>query len=129
MLTNKAIKRKSKIHGYGIFALKPIKKNELVWIEDDLNSIFVTTKQFKKFTKKKKIEWVKRGWYWHGRIYRELDDSQFINHSDDPTVKDTFTEGYDVLIASRDIKTGQELTWDYRPYLIPNNIPKFLQTS
>lgn len=127
MLTNKVIKRKSKIHGYGIFALQPIKKNELIWIEDDLNSISIPLKKFNKFTKKKKQEWIKRGWHWRGRIYRELDDSQFTNHSDTPNVLDESYEGYDMLVAARDIKSGEELTWNYKPYVIPNNTPKFLK--
>jgi SET domain-containing protein len=32
-----------------------------------------------------------------------------------------------MLVATQDIKKGEEITWNYKPYLIPNNAPKFLE--
>jgi hypothetical protein len=40
------------------------------------------------------------------------DDDRFTNHADDPH---TANDG-NVTFALRDIRPGEEITWDYRPW-------------
>jgi SET domain-containing protein len=97
--------RSSKIHNKGMFALKLIKKGEIVVI---WGGKFVNAKEAKKLAAK-------------GIITMQLDDdlfsveegddlSDYMNHSCDPNVwmADEVT-----LIARRDIEPGEELTIDY----------------
>jgi uncharacterized protein len=110
-ITPKARKgRKSGIHGRGLFAMKPIRKDEIVAIK---GGHIVTRDQLKKY---RKII---------GDSYIQIDDDfflaplrkeehdrvmMFINHSCDPNVG---VKGQITYVAMRNIKPGEELTLDY----------------
>ena len=102
--------KKSGIHGRGLFAIKPIRKGEIVAIK---GGHVLSREQFKK---KRKIV---------GDSYIQIDDDfflapltkeehdtvmMFLNHSCDPNVG---VKGQITYVAMRDIKPGEELTLDY----------------
>jgi uncharacterized protein len=110
-ITPKARKgRKSGIHGRGLFASRPIRKDEIVAIK---GGHIVTRDQLKKY---RKII---------GDSYIQIDDEfflaplnekehdrvmMFLNHSCEPNVG---VKGQITYVAMRNIKTGEELTLDY----------------
>jgi hypothetical protein len=54
----------------------------------------------------------------------ESDDSRYWNHSFNANSKDDDI----TCIASRDIKKGDEITWDYSNCLVPNEeLPTFMR--
>ncbi len=86
----------SKIHGKGAFAIRDIKKDEVIW-KWDLSVI--VTEEDQHFVCK----------YDQGRYVVNQAPYRFINHSCAPNVKTVdFSD-----IAIRDIKAGEELTSDY----------------
>ncbi|HSE43222.1 MAG TPA: SET domain-containing protein-lysine N-methyltransferase [Acidobacteriota bacterium] len=102
--------KKSGIHGRGLFALKPIEKDEIVAIKGGHILSRVDLK------KKRKIV---------GDSYIQIDDDfflapltkeehdkvmMFLNHSCEPNVG---VKGQITYVAMRDIKPGEELTLDY----------------
>jgi SET domain-containing protein len=102
--------KKSGIHGRGLFAIKPIRKNEIVAIK---GGHILSREQLKK---KRKIV---------GDSYIQIDDDfflapltkeehdgvmMFLNHSCDPNVG---VKGQITYVAMRDIQSGEELTLDY----------------
>ncbi len=102
--------KKSGIHGRGLFAAKPIRKNEIVAIK---GGHILSRDQLKK---KRKIV---------GDSYIQIDDDfflapltkeehdtvmMFINHSCGPNVG---VKGQITYVAMHDIKPGEELTLDY----------------
>ena len=101
MITDKVEKRKSKIHGFGLFARQDIKKGEIISIETN-------------FIKKPITEPLDKEWKTYSYRYNDfyilpLDNGRFINHSSNPNV-------IEAMIAARDIKAGEELTEDYSSY-------------
>jgi SET domain-containing protein len=110
-ITPKARKgRKSGIHGRGLFATKPIRKDEIVAIK---GGHIVTRDQLKKY---RKII---------GDSYIQIDDDfflaplskkerdlvmMFITHSCEPNVG---VKGQITYVAMRNIMPGEELTLDY----------------
>jgi SET domain-containing protein len=102
--------KKSGIHGRGLFAIKPIRKNEVVAIK---GGHILSREELKK---KRKIV---------GDSYIQIDDDfflapltkeehdrvmMFLNHSCDPNVG---VKGQITYVAMRDIQPGEELTLDY----------------
>ncbi|MES2470816.1 MAG: SET domain-containing protein-lysine N-methyltransferase [Patescibacteria group bacterium] len=109
-ISPKAIKGlPSKIHGRGLFAVRPIKKNEIVAIKRGKR---LSKRQFKKAGLYGHPELqIEEGVYIAPGSEAEFDDSMiFINHSCNPNVGmgDAVT-----FVAMRNIKTDEELTIDY----------------
>ena len=127
MLSSKVIKQKSTIHGHGLFAKETIKKDEIVCFDaNDMKTI--TLQEFEILSPHEKQEWNKHGFYdtRDGLIKCETDDGIYINHGENPNVIDIG----DTMIASTDIKIGEELTVDYRPYYLPDEeMPDFIAPS
>lgn len=122
MLSDKLVKKPSQIHGRGLFANDDIKKGEILWTEDsDVKKI--TLEEFSKLTGKEKEEWHHYGYCADGLVWMEFDDSRYWNHSFNPNTKDDDM----TCIASRDIKKGEEITWDYSNCLVPSGeLPAFM---
>jgi len=102
MLNKKVQKKKTKNRGYGLFAIKAIKKGEIIWKMDDSCKILPFSPEVKKK--------YPRVFQWGNHYVLGDNDSDYMNHSCDPTCwwgSDT------TLIARRDIKTGEEITYDY----------------
>ena len=107
--------RSSSLGGKGLFAKKPIKKEEKVIV---FGGIVLTEKEIAKgeYQKGSSVE-IGEGLYIAGKP-GEADNVDFLNHSCNPNLwlKDEVT-----LIAKYDIKKDEELTADYatwisRPY-------------
>jgi hypothetical protein len=104
--------RASKIHGRGVFAEREFLKGDVVLEIDDSDPILdrgeVTPGQqifidvFVGIDGKEKVIWMKS-------------PERFINHSCDPNtfVRTDLTSGVRRALALKDIRKGDELTWDY----------------
>ena len=49
-----------------------------------------------------------------GAVYYGIDDSRFMNHSDDPSL--IYDETYECYTAARTLYVGEELTCDYNDF-------------
>jgi SET domain-containing protein len=104
--------RKSKIQGQGVFANKTFVKGETVLEIDDSDPVLdrgkLTPEQgilidvFVGIDGKEKVIWMKS-------------PERFINHSCDPNtfVRTDMKSGVRRTLALKDIRKGDELTWDY----------------
>jgi len=112
MLTISAIVRKSNISGQGLFTNKKIEKGTVI-VKSGEKERYYSLKQFKNFSHRyRKI--LDKFSYWDkekGMLVYPLDNSKYINHSCEPNI----TSKDNVDIATRDIKKGEELTYDYGP--------------
>ncbi|MBD3318636.1 SET domain-containing protein-lysine N-methyltransferase [Candidatus Woesearchaeota archaeon] len=107
--------RQSSIHNKGLFALLPLRKGERI-IE------YTGEKISKKEGDRRSDEQEASG---KPMVIFELDDkwdldasvggsgAEYANHSCNPNVESVDAEGKIFLIALRDIKAGEELTYDY----------------
>ena len=112
--------------GYGIFATKDIRQGEIVYfmptiyVPESIPIVFVVNHnccvpiQHEKYMTK--IKPTNAG----SRIYEFTWTDIFINHSCDPNVYYDFSDGYSrhqpddqIIIAKKDIKSGEELLCDY----------------
>lgn len=109
-LSPKTRVRKSSIEGYGLFAIRPIKKGELIGIKGGHIIGWQTLKKYEDII---------------GDSYLQIDDNFvlaplkknevkrvmiFLNHSCEPNVG---VRGEITFVATRNIKAGEELTIDY----------------
>jgi SET domain-containing protein len=94
--------RKAGNRGKGIFAKKLIKKGEIIASFD--GPIYTDKSRWNDELRNHCIQFAKNRWRYSNGIAR------FINHSCEPNcgVKDLFD-----IVAMRDIKKDEELTWDY----------------
>ncbi len=115
MLNSKIEKRMSSISGIGLFASQVIEKGETVWSPtlelmekihiDDLHVL----------SESEKHDWIKHSYQIGDTLYKDTDDTRFMNHSCSPNVVDL----RDILVATRQIQKDEEITWDYLPYMNP----------
>lgn len=111
----------SKIHGIGVFAIRGIKKNTLIFYGDENSEIiWVRKSQLKNLPKEIRKLYddfciIKDS----GRIYgcpqnfNLLTVAWYLNHADNPNVK--ADKAYN-FYALKHIKKGEELTVDYNTY-------------
>jgi SET domain-containing protein len=105
----------SPLHGVGLFADEPIKKDEVIYTASPVLDVNITQEQFNALDEKEKQE--VRWWgfldpttnMWHV----DFDVSHFINHADQATVTQDASHTDAYLVAARDIEKGEELTQDY----------------
>lgn len=106
---------RSATHGIGIFADQNIEKGQLVYTVSPSLDLDITQTQFDslKDEEKRKIEywgyWFEPNKVWHV----DFDHIHFINHSFTPNTAQDFSRADHPLTATRDIKTGEELTQNY----------------
>jgi SET domain-containing protein len=106
---------KSKYHGIGLFADQNIKKGQLIYTASPTLDLNITKEQFDSLNEVEQKEvkywgfWIEQDKVWHV----DFDVSKFINHSLDATVTQDLTKEDAYLVATRDIKTGEELTQNY----------------
>lgn len=107
-------RRRSRLHGWGVFAAEPIHKNKRI-IEYAGEKITVGESE------KREERYLRQGHIWCFRVNRrwardghvEGNDARFINHSCTPNCYSAII-GHTVLIcAGRNIETGEELTYNY----------------
>ena len=87
--------------GMGIIAEQRIKKGGLIWKHSNLHEFRLPLKLFQAMTQ--------YGYLDGNDVVVDLDESKFFNHSCDANM----INSGDDCIAVRDIKPGEELTWDY----------------
>jgi uncharacterized protein len=106
---------KSDKHGIGLFADEDLKEGQLVYTASPLLDVNLTQEQFDSLSgrEKKEFQWWgyfdERSQRWHV----DFDVSKFINHSIDGTVTLDKLHDETYLVASRDVKRGEEITQNY----------------
>ena len=106
---------KSSMHGIGIFADQDIPKGELIYTTSPLLDVNITQAQFDSLNEEE--ERVARYYgYWdnaHKVWHVDFADIHFINHSFTPNTTQDLSRPEAPLVATRDIKAGEELTQNY----------------
>jgi len=106
---------KSKLHGIGLFTDEDLEKNQLVYTASPLLDVNITQEQFDSLNEKERKEikywgfWDKPNKVWHV----DFDNTRFINHSINLTLTQDLKHEEAYLIATRNIKAGEELTQNY----------------
>lgn len=106
---------KSPVHGIGLYTDEDIKEGQLVYSASPRLDVNLSDEEYKKLSKNEQDEimywgfWDKDNNVWHV----DFDNSKFINHSYKPTVTQDIDHGDAYLIATRDLKKGEELTQNY----------------
>ncbi|MEK6888602.1 MAG: SET domain-containing protein-lysine N-methyltransferase [Nanoarchaeota archaeon] len=99
-------------NGKGLFAFEKIKSGEIVVDFSTGPGKYLKTKDADKFYEKGEdyMIQVDDGLFFAATNKKELEDADFINHSCDPNcgIKDKLK-----IVAMRDIKPGEEITFDY----------------
>jgi uncharacterized protein len=108
------IRRKSKVHGYGVFALEPINKNKrIIDYDGELIDRKESLKRETKYLKQECI-WcftVNRRWVRDANVGGNM--ARFINHSCRPNCYSQVVGKTIWIRAARNIARGEELTYDY----------------
>ena len=108
------VRRRSKLHGWGVFALEPITKNTR--IVDYAGELIDHKESLKRETK-----YLKKGCIWCFTVNRRWvrdanvggNNARFINHACRPNCYSQI-DGHTIWIrAGRNIEPGEELTYDY----------------
>jgi SET domain-containing protein len=112
---------KSSISGIGLFANQDIIKGDLIWKMTSISVFKITPDKYKALSQIEKDFITDKDYYWldeHGNYLIPIDDSRFVNHSNNPNIIET-DENF--CFASRNIKQNEELTIDYKT-LIPKEL-------
>jgi SET domain-containing protein len=115
LLNPKIEKRQSPISGIGLFVKERIKKDEVIWSPTSEMMEKIHIEEIPMLSEDKRYDWIKHSYQMGDFLYKDTDDTRFMNHSCNPNAMDS----YDVLIAARDIEKDEEVTWDYLPYMNP----------
>ncbi len=110
----KIIRKRSTLHGYGVFATEPINKNKRII---DYAGELITNKQ----SEKREDRYLSKGCIWVFRVNRNWSRdaavggnvARFINHA---CKSNCWIEVVDKTIwvrAAKNIRAGEELTYDY----------------
>ncbi|MEK6835794.1 MAG: SET domain-containing protein-lysine N-methyltransferase [Nanoarchaeota archaeon] len=118
MITVPVYVKRSKINGLGVFATREIKKGKIV-VRTGSKEHHYTVEQYKNFSKRYRELLDKFGYWEDGFFVYPTDDTKYFNHSCEPNVLNFGN----VDIAIRDIKNGEEITYDYKA--IPGNRGEF----
>lgn len=108
----------SRLHGIGVFAVRPIKKGTYIFPEDNDRMIWVPYERIRKLSPSLKelyddFSIIRDGKYGSPRRFDRLTPSWYLNESRNPNVAADKTYRF---YAKRDIKDGEELTVDYKTY-------------
>ncbi|MGI0004540.1 MAG: SET domain-containing protein [Candidatus Nitrosotenuis sp.] len=115
MLNSKIEKRVSGISGIGLFAKEPIGKGETVWLPTAELMEKIHVGDLPVLSENEKRDWIKHSYQVDETLYKDTDDTRFMNHSCSPNVVDF----HDIVVAARHIQKNEEITWDYLPYMNP----------
>ena len=108
------IRKRSKLHGWGVFALEDINKNTRII---DYDGELIDHKE----SLKRETKYLKRGEIWCFTVNRRWvrdansggNDARFINHACKPNCYSNIIGKTIWICAGRNIKAGEELTYDY----------------
>jgi SET domain-containing protein len=107
-------KRRSRIHGWGVYATETIPKNKRI-ID------YAGEKISNQVSLKREIRYMKTGHIWCFKLTNRTvidagvggNDARFINHGCRPNCYIDIKKGIIWIRAARTIKKGEELTYDY----------------
>lgn len=107
-------RRRSKLHGWGVFALEPINKNKRII---DYAGELITNKQ----SVNREDRYLRKGCIWVFRVNRNYSRdanvdgnlARFINHSCTPNCWVEVVDKTIWIRAARNIRRGEELAYDY----------------
>ena len=108
------VRRRSDLHGYGVFAAEPINKNRR--IIDYAGELIPNSR-----SGAREARYLKQGCIWVFRVNRRWSRdaavggniARFINHSCTPNCYFEVVDKTIWIRAAREIKRGEELTYDY----------------
>ena len=110
----RVMRRRSKLHGWGVFALEPINKNRRII---DYAGELIDHKE----SLKRETRYLRRGEIWCFTVNRRWvrdanvggNIARFINHSCTPNCYSHIVGQTIWIRAARNIRPGEELTYDY----------------
>lgn len=107
--------KESKGKGVGVFSLEIIKEGQIIWEENQLffknisySDFFQLPKIKQDFIKKYATEYPEEKMF-----YLDLDDTRFLNHSNNPNMEWVERDNKWVGIALENISIGDEIFCDY----------------
>lgn len=108
------VKRKSRVHGWGVYTLDPINKNKRII---DYAGELIDHKE----SLRRETQYLKRGCIWCFTVNRRWvrdaniggNLARFINHACRPNCYSRIVEQTIWICAGRKIDAGEELTYDY----------------
>jgi SET domain-containing protein len=109
-LSTKAAVKESPIHGKGLFAIRPIKKGEIVAVKGGYIFDRRTLRKTEKSVGPAEIQIADDLYIGLYRKAQRKGGMIFSNHSCEPTIG---VKGQIVFVALRDIRAGEELTHDW----------------
>lgn len=110
MYTVKTYLDRSSIAGVGVFAGENVPKGTVIWtMVEGFDRVF-TAEQFASFPVRAQEHIRRHGYLHRGVFYLDADHGPFTNHSDNPN---SVTLSQKEIVASRDIKKGEEITCNY----------------
>lgn len=110
----------SPIEGIGLFAAEFIPKGTAIWKFQPGFDLEIDETAIKQLSVPAKEQFLKYSYV--NPVSKKyvlcFDDTRFFNHSDTPNTKSTHPhdDHKDVVVAMRDIQSGEELTTDYREF-------------
>jgi SET domain-containing protein len=110
----KIVRRRSKLHGWGVFAAEPINKNKIIV---DYAGELISNQE----SDKREDLYLDQGCIWVFRVNRAWSRdahvggnvARFINHSCVPNCYSAVDDKTIWIRAAKNIKAGDELTYDY----------------
>lgn len=110
----KIYKRRSRLHGWGVFAGEPINKNKRI-IDYAGEKILI------KESERRECDYLERGYIWCFRINRRWardaavggNVARFINHACKPNCYSRIIGHTIWICAGRNVQAGEELTYNY----------------
>lgn len=110
----KILRKRSKLHGYGVFAMEPINKNKRII---EYTGELITNKQ----SESREDRYLKKGCIWVFRVNRNWsrdanvggNDARYMNHSCNGNCWIEVVDKTIWIRASKPIAKGDELTYDY----------------
>lgn len=120
MLKVQTFVQSSLIHGVGLFAAEDIPKGAVIWEPERGLDLIITKEEYDGLSSVGKA-FVDHYGYWSEELQRFIcaaDNYRFVNHSEEPNlVNEGAKKGSDGRdVAARDIRKGEELTFDYRGF-------------
>lgn len=102
-------------HGIGLIADQDIFKGDIIYTASPKLDLNISSEVFESLDQKEKDEicywgfWIEKDKVWHV----DFDMSKFLNHSFSANTTQDFSKPDAYLVATRDIKKGEELTQNY----------------
>jgi SET domain-containing protein len=114
MIVPRTSVRPSSISGLGLFAEEPIPAGSVVWMHHDAVDIRLDEGKWTDLPDHVRNRLLRHSWVCRqtGIRWGSLDDDHRMNHSDDPNTECIGA----IVVASRDILPGDEITADYREF-------------